>query len=115
MKVDGIDTNQKIIMPARQTEQATNYVPQKIKNTNQEDKNNFSDKELENGVGELNDTIEALHKNLKFQIHKESERMMVEVINLDNNEVIKEIPSKEVLDMIGRIREMVGLLLDEKI
>lgn len=81
----------------------------------QEEDGKFFSEELEKGIEEINDTIEALNKDLRFMIHEESDRMMVEVINLDKNEVIKEIPPRELLDMIGRIREMVGLIIDEKI
>lgn len=39
---------------------------------------------------------------------------MLEVIDLETNEVIKEIPPKKLLDLAAGIREMIGLLLDEK-
>lgn len=113
MRVEGLDMpQQQLGTQHKQSEEVVNIILEE--NKKNEDKD-FSDVELEESVEELNDTIEALHKDLRFQIHEGSERMMVEVINLDNNEIIKEIPPKEVLDMIGRIREMVGLLIDEKI
>lgn len=76
---------------------------------------NISKKELKEGVDQLNKTVQAFKKELKFKLHDKSERMMVEVVNLETHEIIKEIPPKEVLDMIGRIRKMVGLLLDENV
>lgn len=113
MRVEGLDTpQQQLGAQNKQSQEVTNIILEE--NKKNEDKD-FSDVELEESVEELNDTIEALHKDLKFEIHESSERMMVEVINMDNNEVIKEIPPREVLDMIGRIKEMVGLLIDEKI
>jgi flagellar protein FlaG len=36
------------------------------------------------------------------------------VINRQTHEVIKEIPPEQLLDMIARIWEMIGLLVDEK-
>jgi flagellar protein FlaG len=59
--------------------------------------------------------VQAFHEELEFELHEESERMMTKIINTENNEVIKEVPPKEVLDMIGKIRKMVGLIIDEKI
>lgn len=113
MRVEGLDIpQQQLGAQNKQSQEVTNIILEE--NKKNEDKD-FSDVELEESVEELNDTIEALHKDLKFEIHESSERMMVEVINMDNNEVIKEIPPREVLDMIGRIKEMVGLLIDEKI
>ena len=39
---------------------------------------------------------------------------MVRVVNVFTDEVIKEIPPEEVLDTVARIREMIGLLIDER-
>lgn len=113
MRIDGFDMSQQAEIQGKQSEEVRYNLLQVTKS--EEGKGNFFNPKLEEGVEELNDTVDALHRDLKFKIHEGSDRMMVEVINLDNNEVIKEIPQKEVLDMIGRIREMVGLLIDEKI
>jgi flagellar protein FlaG len=39
---------------------------------------------------------------------------MVKVVDVQNDEVIKEIPPEEVLDTVARIREMIGLLVDKR-
>lgn len=96
-------------------EQEAIFTLEEDKMKNQEKKNGFSEEEVENSIAELNDTIDALQKDLRFQVHEKSNRMMVEIVNLKNNEVIKELPPKAMLDMLGRIKEMVGLLIDEKI
>ncbi|GAB6100065.1 hypothetical protein JCM16358_19440 [Halanaerocella petrolearia] len=75
----------------------------------------FTKEELEEGVEQLNEAVQPFHKELNFELHEESERMMTKVVNTENNEVIREIPPKEVLDMLGKIKEMVGLILDKKI
>lgn len=71
--------------------------------------------EVEEGMEKLNEAIQAFHEELKFELHDESERMMTKIVNTKKHEVIKEIPPKELLDMLGRIKDMVGLVLDEKI
>ncbi len=71
--------------------------------------------EVKNSLEQLNDAVQAIHKDLKFELHDESQRMMVKVMDLDKHKVIKELPPEEVLDMVGRIKEMVGLILDQKI
>ena len=43
-----------------------------------------------------------------------TQRIMVKVINIDTDEVIKELPPEDVLDTVARIREMIGLLIDER-
>jgi len=58
---------------------------------------------------------DAFDRRLSFSIHEGSERIWVRVIDRDTNEVVKEIPPEELLDVIASIRSMVGLLLDEKV
>lgn len=71
--------------------------------------------ELNKTVEEANKIVQTVRKNLKFGVHEESNRVFVEVRDMDTNEVIKEMPPKDFLDMVARIREFVGLLLDERI
>ena len=39
---------------------------------------------------------------------------MVKVIDKDTDEIIREIPSEKVLDMVAKMWELNGLLVDEK-
>jgi len=40
--------------------------------------------------------------------------MMVRVIDSASQEVIKEVPPEAVLEAVARVREIIGLLLDER-
>ena len=52
----------------------------------------------------MNKTVEALHKDLRFQIHEQSERLMVEVIDVVKTKLLRKfLPA--LLDMLGRIRD----------
>ena len=55
------------------------------------------------------------NKRLKFQLNEDIDRVVVKVIDTTNNKVIKEIPSVEVQHLILRLKETIGLLIDEKI
>ena len=73
---------------------------------------------LEEKTGQLNRAMEIFNKRLRFEIHEGTERIMVKILEKkDNNthEVIKEIPPERVLDMLARLEEMIGLLIDERI
>lgn len=64
---------------------------------------------------QLKSKIESTNKSLKFFIHDATGQMAVKIINKDTNEVIKEIPAKELLDLKAKIDDMVGLLIDKEI
>ena len=70
---------------------------------------------VETVVSQLNGFIEPLRTNVQFKLHEELDEYYVTVVNSLNNEVIKEIPPKKMLDMYAAMTEYMGLLVDEKI
>ena len=50
----------------------------------------------------------------QFQYHEETNRVSIKVIDKDTEEVIREIPSEEALELIQKMWEMAGILVDEK-
>lgn len=62
----------------------------------------------------VNAFLRSSGSHVQFAVHEATKRMMVEVIDDATQEVIRTIPSKELLDLAARIGEMVGTLLDTK-
>lgn len=69
--------------------------------------------DVESAVDSINGAMEFVNRGLRFSIHEDTQRIMVKVVNLVTQEVIKEIPPEDALDAAARIREMIGVLLDE--
>ncbi len=91
-------------------------IQEKIEEKPQEDRKIKEEKVSQRMLDELAKDIEILHSvGLSFAQHKDSGRTMVSVMNRDTDEVIREIPSEEILDMAVKMEEMVGLLFDEKV
>lgn len=70
--------------------------------------------QLEKIVDNFNDLIPS-HTSLKFELHEKLEKYYVKVIDDKTKEVVKEIPSKKMLDMYAAMKEFLGLMVDEKI
>ncbi|MDW7651577.1 MAG: flagellar protein FlaG [Bacillota bacterium] len=70
--------------------------------------------EMEQTVEQLNQTTEAFNIQLRFKLHEASERIMVQVVDTESEEVIKEIPPEKLLNLAAQIQDMIGLLLDAK-
>lgn len=70
--------------------------------------------ELEKAVAQANEATKAVNVELSFRIHEETERKIVEVVDLNKEEVIREIPPEKLLNLIGKIQETIGFLLDER-
>ncbi|WP_430790967.1 flagellar protein FlaG [Virgibacillus flavescens] len=71
--------------------------------------------DIETVISNLNEFIEPLQTNLKFEFHDKLNEYYVTVINPITEEVIREIPSRKMLDMYAAMAEVMGLFVDEKI
>ena len=68
--------------------------------------------ELENTLEEINKYLAEAGSSLAFIHDEASGRAAVQVLDADGN-VIRQIPPQEVLDVYAKIRNIVGILLDE--
>ncbi|SET17902.1 flagellar protein FlaG [Natronincola peptidivorans] len=94
--------------------------------TNQQDSPQKSTVKLEGesqSIGEekLIEMIEKANKvilkppsELQFSVHEATKRISVKIVNTENQEVIREIPPEKLLDMVAKMWEIAGLLVDEK-
>ena len=55
------------------------------------------------------------NRKLKFSINRESNQVIVKVIDGETDNVIKEIPPEALQRLHSRMRESIGLLIDEEI
>lgn len=63
--------------------------------------------------------VENINKNLTnseavFGIHEKTNRVTIKIVDKETKEVIKELPPEKTLDMISKVWEIAGLLVDEK-
>lgn len=66
-------------------------------------------------LDKLNQVIKMVDKKLEFTVHDATNRPLYKIINMETKEVIKEFPPEEILDLIGKMMEMSGLFVDEKV
>lgn len=62
----------------------------------------------------LNIAMNALDIQARFSVHEATKQVMVQVINVESGKVIREIPPKRILDMVAKMLDLVGLLMDER-
>lgn len=77
--------------------------------------------ESKNGKsGQLKKAVSDLNKQMSnseaiFGIHEETNRVTIKIVDKSTKEVIKEFPPEETLDMIAKVWEVAGILVDEKL
>ena len=70
--------------------------------------------EVKNAVSKINKLLEGQGSHLQYEKHDVLSQMIIKVIDNNTNEVIKEIPSKKILDMVAKMCEMAGILMYKK-
>ena len=75
----------------------------------------LSEEAVEKVVNGLNELVQPSHTSIRFELHKELNEYYVQVVDVNTQEVVREIPPKKLLDMYAAMMEFVGLLVDRKI
>lgn len=54
------------------------------------------------------------HSEAVFGFHEDTNRVTIKIVDRDTKEVIKELPPEKTLDMIAKVWELAGIMVDEK-
>lgn len=75
----------------------------------------IGERKLIEAIEKANQTLRGVNTNFEFTIHEQTKEIMVKVINSETNEVIREIPPEKILDLVAKMWELAGILVDERI
>ena len=77
-------------------------------------KQNEKNMQLKKAVDDINKSALADQSEAVFGIHEKTNRVTIKIVDKKTKEVIKEFPPEKTLDMIAKVWEMAGLMVDEK-
>ena len=69
--------------------------------------------QISKAVDEINK--KAHNSEAVFGIHDATNRVTIKIVDKDTKKVLKEYPPEKTLDMIAKVWEMAGLLVDQKL
>lgn len=72
-----------------------------------------SNTQIKKAVEEINKKVQ--NSEAIFGIHDATNRVTIKIVDKESREVIKEYPPEKTLDMIAKVWEVAGLLVDEKL
>ena len=75
-------------------------------------KQQAANEQLKKAVEQLNKSMS--HTTAVFGIHEATNRITIKIVDKDTKEVIKEVPPEQTLDMIAKVWELAGVMVDEK-
>lgn len=70
--------------------------------------------QLQSLIEHGNKVLQRMDTRLQWSIHKESQQLIVKVMDTQTNEVLREIPPEKYLELVQNLCEQVGLFLDER-
>ncbi|EFQ23504.1 flagellar protein FlaG protein [Aminomonas paucivorans DSM 12260] len=74
----------------------------------------YGAKELDELFQKAEEMSRIFGRDIKFRYKKEADLYQVEVIDLQDQKVIRKIPPDEIVSLIENINEMLGALFDKK-
>ena len=70
--------------------------------------------QVADAVKSINKTMQALSQNLEFSVDTDSNRTIVKVVDQQTNEVIRQMPTAEALEIAKALDRVQGLLIRQK-
>lgn len=117
-KTDETEAGRQAIQAADKVDKTTNVVE------NSQEKSLFgneeqSGKEQQASNEQIRKAVEQMNKSMGnseaiFGVHEGTNRVTIKIVDKSTKEVIKELPPEKTLDMIARIWDMAGILVDER-
>lgn len=106
------------VEPAEKLDKTTNVVENSqgkgsADSSQQGSEKQTSTEQIKKAVEQLNKSM-AAHSEAIFGIHEDTNRVMIKIVDKDTKKVLKELPPEKTLDMIAKVWEMAGILIDEK-
>ena len=76
----------------------------------QSEKTEETGEPLKEVVSELNNLVRDLHRELQFSIDDKSGETVIKVVDSKTDEVVRQIPSEEVVRLRQRLEDVAGLI-----
>lgn len=85
-------------------------------NNNQESGNGKepTEKEVKSKIDQANKELKHAKTGLDFKYHEATKRVSITVYDKDTQEVIREIPPEKSLDMLEKMWELAGMVVDDR-
>ncbi|MBY0220434.1 flagellar protein FlaG [Paenibacillus illinoisensis] len=72
----------------------------------------------EQSIQELQKAIEAIQgpqRTLEISVHDKTHAITIKVLNKETGDLIREIPPEKILDVVAKMMEFTGILVDKKV
>ena len=78
------------------------------------EKQAVNEHDVPTAIEQANKLIELFNRDLRFEIHDGTGIVQISIVERNDGKVVKQIPSDSLLDMIAKIKDIIGSLMDVK-
>lgn len=96
------------------TKDATPAPSENLKEIEQEASKEAQAQKLRDSVDEMNSKLSPLNFGVKFGYNDDINAMYVSVYERDTDKVIRKIPSEEAIQLMAKMKEVIGIIFDQK-
>ncbi len=123
VKVQPVDTtnsqNTDVVSENSATPKLDETTAEVAKASKSEDSKDYNgQKQKEPDLEQIKKAVEDINKKINteavFGIHEGTNRVTIKLVDRETKKTIKELPPEKTLDMIAKVWEMAGILVDEK-
>lgn len=86
----------------------------KVAETKKKGKKEPTEKQIKSALEQANQQARMKSTACEFTYDEDTKRISITVKDKDTDEIIREIPGEETLEMIAKVWELAGILVDEK-
>lgn len=80
---------------------------------NTKDKSNYTEDDIKDAVNKLNKELEKESAHAEYSYYDKLNTITIKIINDATKEVIMELPPEKILDLISKMCELNGVIVDE--
>ncbi|MDI3534657.1 MAG: flagellar protein FlaG [Thermosediminibacterales bacterium] len=123
MKVQAVDSI-KPLLPMKLSHKSVTAAHQRTVKTNKNEENTqtinekntkATEERVIKAIEKANTSLELAQTRFEFSIHEKTHEIIVRVYNKETDELIREIPPEKILDLVAKIWEMAGIIIDERV
>jgi len=111
LKVEAADNSSGSKSDSQGGSQAFSKAQEKIVETEEQIKED--NEKVRKAISEMTKNVKS-NAEAVFGIHDKTNRVTIKMVDKDTKKVIKEFPPEETLDMIAKVWEIAGIMVDEK-
>lgn len=117
-KTDSSNIGRQTVQAAEKVDKTTNIV-ENAREKGQSGSADTQGREQQTNNDQIRKAVEQMNRSMGnseavFGIHEDTHRVTIKIVDKTTKEVIKELPPEKTLDMIARVWDMAGILVDEK-